>query len=157
MILNIRKKLSMKWWWFTKGWLLTSSSHCSQKNVGFKVRHHLLGSEAVKLELLLVYMEKSWPQSIYTLLFVCWAAEMKVPCDAVVCLMRHFLELSHMQRGIWDGSSIVCVTLAAGFTGSQKMRELGAASSPKRFESLFSLAAARLKAANRTARKWTIY
>lgn len=41
-------------------------------------------------------------------------------CDAVVCLMRHFLELSHMQRGIWDGSSIVCVTLAAGFTAQPK-------------------------------------
>lgn len=81
---------------------------------------------------------------------------MKVPCDAAVCLMRRFLELSHMQRGIWDGSTIVCVTLAAGFTGSQKMRELGAIRSSF-FESPFSLAAARLKAANRTARKWTIY
>lgn len=65
MILNIRKKLSMKWWWFNKRGLLTSNSHCSQKNVGFKVRHHLQGSEAVKLELPLVYREKSWPQHLH--------------------------------------------------------------------------------------------
>lgn len=50
---------------------------------------------------------------------------MKVPCDAAVCLMRRFLELSHMQRGIWDGSTIVCVTLAAGFTGSPKNARAG--------------------------------